>query len=84
MTEQDAARDAAFAEWKRTTYPDFSDARNAQDVMEMGIAMTWQAAWAAGVAHGRAEAWREIEIIAGDSLPRDWGRIAREVREVRG
>ncbi len=73
MSEQDTAREAAWQAW---AYEDGNWSKHHSGKL-------LRSAFDAGVAHGRAEAWREIEIITGDALPRDWGRIAREVREVR-
>ncbi len=77
MTEQDMAREVA---WPAFT----AELVQGDDYLVERMVTAFRIAFDAGMAHGRAEAWREIEVIAGDSLPRDWGRIAREVREVRG
>ncbi len=51
MTKQDAARAAAYREYLRTVSP-------------IGpLSETWNAAWAAGVAHGRSENRALVELL---------------------
>ncbi len=77
--EQDARRDAAFQDAWEASFTRLGLVNNVSQIAQSFYGV----GYADGVAQGRAEAWREIAIIAGDSLPRDWEAIRKAVAKAR-
>ncbi len=77
MIEQDTAREAAYREWVAELK------RQGEKERHQDIITAFNAAWAAGVAHGRAEALQNVNAAALTWTPIEVSAVSDAVEAVR-